>query len=168
MTEIPLEWLGYLHMPAPIQSDEGRMMINSVVWAQHINGTDTQTATSLTYSNSHSYSTLTRDRESQHIVLWAKLHSSKDWPKPSKTERRQLNSHTNKRPCAGQRTRTWQRSFGQRKTENMTETSNIIGHFTTRRQDFRRQLWTSIFVRYYDVLWNTCKHSQSHGKYQKK
>jgi len=32
---------------AGLQSDEGRVMIDSVVWAQYINMTDTQTATSL-------------------------------------------------------------------------------------------------------------------------
>jgi len=31
---------------AGLQSGEGRMMIDSVVWAQYINVTDTQTATS--------------------------------------------------------------------------------------------------------------------------
>jgi len=31
---------------AGLQSGEGRMMIDSVVWAQHVNMTDTQTATS--------------------------------------------------------------------------------------------------------------------------
>jgi len=36
-----LEWLGY-----NVVTGEGRMMIDSVVWAQYINVTDTQTATS--------------------------------------------------------------------------------------------------------------------------
>jgi len=36
---------------AGLQSGEGRMMVHSVVWAQYINVTDTQTATS-PYSNS--------------------------------------------------------------------------------------------------------------------
>jgi len=38
-------WYGKTRM-AGLQSGEGRMMIDSVVWAQYINVTDTQTATS--------------------------------------------------------------------------------------------------------------------------
>jgi len=38
-------WYGETRM-AGLQSGEGRMMIDSVVWAQDINVTDTQTATS--------------------------------------------------------------------------------------------------------------------------
>jgi len=38
-------WSGKTRM-AGLQSGEGRMMIDSVVWAQYINVTDTQTATS--------------------------------------------------------------------------------------------------------------------------
>jgi len=36
-------WYGKTRM-AGLQSDESRMMIDSVVWAQYINVTDTQTA----------------------------------------------------------------------------------------------------------------------------
>jgi len=50
MTGIPSSyrvriWYGKTRM-AGLQSGEGRMMIDSVVWAQYINVTDTQTATS--------------------------------------------------------------------------------------------------------------------------
>jgi len=50
MRRIPVSYRVYIcygkTRMAGLQSGEGRMMIDSVVWAQYINVTDTQTATS--------------------------------------------------------------------------------------------------------------------------